>query len=72
MMNAVVPVVAKTACPGLCVAVSGFTLTATAPAIAITLGITALTGLVYYALSRPQSSVRLSYGNAKAEFRRGS
>jgi hypothetical protein len=38
--------------------------------VAITLGVTALTLLAFYTLSRPQSSVRLSYGDASAEFRR--
>jgi len=71
LMNPVVPAVASTACRGLCVAAGGLTLTATAPVIGITLGIVALTGVAVYTLSRPQSSVHLSYGDAKAEFRRG-
>jgi hypothetical protein len=70
-MSTVVPAVATTACRGLCVAIGGFSLTATAPVIGITLGIAALTSLAFYALSRPKSSVRLSCGNAEAEFRRG-
>ena len=71
-MSPVVPVVAATACRGLCVAVGGFSLTAAAPVVGLTLGIGALTSLAFYALSRPQSSVRLSCANAAAEFRRGS
>ena len=72
MMNPVVPIVAATACRGVCIVAGGCSLAATAPVIGITLGITALTGLAFYALSRPHSSVRLSYGNAEAEIRRGS
>lgn len=70
-MNPAIGAVATIACRGLCIAAGGFSLTATAPVIGITLGIAALTSLAFYALSRPQSSVRLSCGNAEAEFRRG-
>lgn len=72
MMNLAAPAVASAAFRGLYVAVGGLTLTVSAPVIAIAVGIPVLAGLAFYTLSHTSSSVRLTYANAEAEFRRDS
>lgn len=71
-MNPAVPAVTAAACRGLCIAAGGVTVAVGVPALIATLGITALTSLAFYTLSRPNSSVRVSCGNTQVEYNRRS
>lgn len=69
-MNPLVTTAASTACRGVCLATTSFTLTVSFPVVAATLAITALTGLAVLTLSRPRSSVQISHDKTSIEFRR--
>jgi hypothetical protein len=72
MMNTAVPAVAIAACRGICFAAGGVSFAASAPVVGIALGIAALTAVGISTITWPNSSIRLSYGDLEAEFRRGS
>ncbi len=68
-MNPSVSTAGLTMCRGVCLATTGFSLTVSLPAVAVTLGMIALSGLAAFTLSRSRSSVRIAHDITSIELR---